>query len=62
MKTKMSNSLSNDKSSPINLREDFSENPILSYLNINSLGGEFDNLREFCFKTGIFSMHRRNKN
>ena len=60
-KDEISNSLSNDISSLINLRKDFSENPILSYLNINSLRGKFDNLREFCFKTGIFSMHRRKK-
>ena len=33
----ISNSLSNDISSLINLRKDFSKNPILSYLNINSL-------------------------
>ena len=31
----ISNSLSNDISSLINLRKDFSKNPILSYLNIN---------------------------
>ena len=49
----ISNSLSNDISSLINLRKDFSKNPILSYLNINSLGGKFDNLREFCFKTEV---------
>ena len=33
--------------------KDFSKNTILSYLNINSLGGKFDNLREFCFKTEV---------
>ena len=49
----ISNSLNNDISSLINLRKDFSKNPILSYLNINSLGGKFDNLREFCFKTEV---------
>ena len=49
----ISNSLSNDISSLINLRKDFSKNPILSYLNINSLGGKFDNLWEFCFKTEV---------
>ena len=48
-----SNSLSNDISGLINLRKYFSKNPILSYLNINSLGGKFDNLREFCFKTEV---------
>ena len=37
----------------INLRKNFSKNPILSYLNINSLGGKFDNLREFCFKAEV---------
>ena len=36
----ISNSLKNDISSLINLRKDFSKNPILSYLNINSLGGK----------------------
>ena len=49
----ISNSLNNDISSLINLRKDFSENPILSYLNINSLGGKFDNLLEFCFKAEV---------
>ena len=49
----ISNSLNNDISSLINLRKDFSENPILSYLNINSLGGKFDNLREFYFKAEV---------
>ena len=48
----ISNSLSNI-SSLINLTKDFSKNPILSYLNINSLGGKFDNLREFCFKAEV---------
>ena len=47
----VSKSLSNDISGLINLRKDFSKNPTLSYLSINSLGGKFDNLREFCFKT-----------
>ena len=42
----ISNSVNNDMSGLINLRENFSKNPILSYLNINSLGGKFDNLRE----------------
>ena len=42
----ISNSLSNDISGLVNLTKDFSKNPILSYLNINSLGGKFDNLRE----------------
>ena len=45
----VSNSLDNDISSLINLRKDFSKNHILSYLSINSLGGKFDNLREFFF-------------
>ena len=49
----ISNSLSNDISRLINLKKDFSKNPILSYLNINSLGGKFNNLREFCFKTEV---------
>ena len=31
----ISNSLNNDISGMINLRKDFSKNPILSYLNIN---------------------------
>ena len=33
----VSNSLRNDISGLITLRKDFSKNPILSYLNINSL-------------------------
>ena len=37
----------------VNLRKTFSKNPILSYLNINSLEREFDKLQEFCFKTGV---------
>ena len=45
----VSNSLDNDISGLINLRKDFSKNHILSYLSINSLGGKFDNLREFFF-------------
>ena len=49
----ISNSLRNDISSLIYLRKGFSKNPILSYLNINSLGGKFHNLREFCFKTEV---------
>ena len=49
----ISNSLSNDISSLINLRKDFLKNSILSYLNINSLGGKFNNLWEFCFKTEV---------
>ena len=49
----ISNSLSNDISSLINLRKDFSKNPILSYLNINTLGGKFDNLQESCFETEV---------
>ena len=48
-----SNSLNNDISGLINLRKDFSKNPILSYLNINSLGCNIDNLQEFCFKTEV---------
>ena len=44
------NSLNNDISGLINPRKDLSNNSILSYLNINSLGGKFDNLREFFFK------------
>ena len=39
----ISNSLSNDISDLTNLRKEFSKNPILFYLNINSLGGKFDN-------------------
>ena len=46
----ISNSLSNDISSLINLRKDFSKNPILSYLENNILGGKFD---KFCFKTEV---------
>ena len=34
-------------------KERFSKNPILSYLNINSLGEKFDKLRQFCFKTEV---------
>ena len=49
----ISNSPSNDISGLINLRKDFFKNPILSYLNIISLGGKFDNLREFGFKTEV---------
>ena len=49
----ISNSLSNDISSLINLRKDFSKNPILSYLNINTFGGKFDNLQESCFETEV---------
>ena len=49
----ISNSLSNDISGLVNLRNDFSKNPVLSYLNIKSLGGKFDNLQEFCFKTEV---------
>ena len=49
----ISNSLSNDIPGLINLRKNCSKNPILSYLNINSLGAKFDNLREFCFKTEV---------
>ena len=49
----ISNSLSNDISGLINLRKDFSKNPILSYLNIKSLGGKFDNFRGFCSKTEV---------
>ena len=45
----VSNSLDNDISDLINLRKDFSKNHILSYLSINSLGGKFDNLRDFFF-------------
>ena len=41
----ISNSLNNDISGLINLRKDFSQNPILSYLNINNLGDKFDNRR-----------------
>ena len=37
----------------INLRKEFSKDPILSYININSLGGKFDNLREFYFKAEV---------
>ena len=37
----------------VNLKKNFSKNHILSYLNINSLGGKFDNLREFCFKREV---------
>ena len=55
----ISNSLNNDISGLINPMKDFSKNTILSYLNINSLGGKFDNLREFCFR---YSMDRWNKN
>ena len=36
-KDEISNSLNNNISNLINLRKDFSKNPILSYLNINSL-------------------------
>ena len=54
----ISNSLNNDISGLINLRKDFSKNPIISYLNINSLGDKFDNLRQFHFKTGRYSIHR----
>ena len=50
----ISNSLNNDISGLINLRKDFFKNPILSYLNINSLGSKFGNLREFCFKTELY--------
>ena len=49
----ISNSLNNDISGLINLRKDFSKNPIISYLNINSLGDKFDNLRQFHFKTEV---------
>ena len=49
----ISNSPSNDISGLINLRKDFFKNPILSYLNIISLGGKFDNPREFGFKTEV---------
>ena len=49
----ISNSLNNDISSLINLRKDFSKSPILSHLNINSLGCKFDNLREFYFKAEL---------
>ena len=52
-KDEISNSLSNDISGLINLRKDFSKNPFLSYLNINSLGGKFNKVREFCFKTEV---------
>ena len=47
----ISNSLNNDMSGVTNLRKDFY--PILSNLNINSLGGKLNNLREFCFKTEV---------
>ena len=40
----ISNSLSNDIPGLINLRKNCSKNPILFYLNINSLGAKFDNL------------------
>ena len=36
----ISNSVRNDISGLINQRKDFSKNPILSDLNINSLGGK----------------------
>ena len=47
------NGLNNNISGLINLRKAFSKNSVFSYLNINSLGGKFDNLREFCFKTEV---------
>ena len=50
---KVSEELNNDILGLINLRRDFSKNPFLSYLNINSLGGKFDNLQKFCFKTEV---------
>ena len=46
----ISNSLRNDISGLINLRKDFSKNPILSYLNINSLGGKLMTLENFVLK------------
>ena len=45
--------MNKDISGLINLRKDFSKNPFLPYLNINSLGGKLDNLREFYFKTEV---------
>ena len=49
----ISNGLNNNISGLINLKKGFSKNSVLSYLNINNLGGKFDNLWEFCFKTEV---------
>ena len=49
----INNSLSNYISDLINLRNNFLKNPILSYLNIISLGGKFNNLLEFGLKTEV---------
>ena len=40
----ISNGLNNNISGLINLKKGFSKNSVLSYLNINNLGGKFDNL------------------
>ena len=52
-KDEISNSLNNNISNLINLRKDFSKNPILSYLKNNVFGGKFDKLGELCFKTEV---------
>ena len=46
----ISNSLSNDISGVRKLRKEFSKTPILSYLDLNSLGGKFDSFENFVLK------------
>ena len=42
-----------DISDLINLRKECPNNPIISYLNINSLGNKIDQLRDICKKASV---------
>ena len=50
---KISDSKSHKSHDLINLRKECPNNPIISYLNINSLGNKIDQLRDICKKASV---------